>query len=102
MDSLEAERRKNMYVMKMHSITEDNHEKRRLYPNTNVGTEFNSAFLHQKNLGQTATNFIGVKHIDGSPRDNSRQYANPRPWNILESGIPLQRQPLLKKHYAIC
>jgi hypothetical protein len=100
MDKLEALKGKHAFNKIQHSINEGSYERRRLFPNTNPGNEFNSGLYMAKNLGQPATNFIGCKSIKAQP-ENGLQYAKRRPWNIHESGIPVLRTRPVAKQYSV-
>lgn len=80
-------------------ITDGNMERRRLHPNTNPGTEYNSGLYINKRVAQPATNFIGRKAIRPDTSD-ALVYHKRKPWNIHESGLPVLRTKKVLRQYS--
>ena len=68
-----------------------------MFPNTSANFEM-KAFAQAYDGGQSATNYMGVKHIRPPP-DSSCMFKKIPPWDPLKAGVPVLHSPMVKKYY---
>jgi hypothetical protein len=100
MDSYEMKREANRFREHPRSIQTGNYEKRKMFPNTCIGQEYNSSLYIMRNLGQPATNFYGRKFIP-SPPDDSLLYRQRVAYSIHNTNIPFLRSSVVPRMFNV-